>query len=266
MTLPSPGPKARSSSRVRSTAKFSACRTRTSSKGAKSRVEGDEIGDDPRVDHEVARVLRPHGGDLGRGRADLAPREVGGAVEDGRDMRVRRALDALDDHVRKAVRLRVRRPFAKPRVANEPDAGLGIERRDLVGAGGRHEAVRVKRCSGGDGERGGEIELVQEVGVGRDEVERDRVRAGMGLDALREVARPLRIGQAAPGTDDAGVVRRVVGALARQLERALDGAPEVLRAGRARRSSSGCPGAAGSCTCGRRRSAPESRRRDRGRA
>ena len=96
--------------------------------------------------------------------------------------------------------------------------------------------MRVKRRSCWHGKRGGEIELVQKVGVRRDEVERNRARAGTGLDALREIARPLRIGQAAPGTNDAGVVRRVVGALAGQLQRALDRAPEVFgadkRAGR----------------------------------
>ena len=145
-------------------------------------------------------MLRPHGGEHGRRRAWFASDARSAEPrEDGGDVRVRRASEALDDHVREAARLGGRRPLAKPRVADEPDRRASrFERGDLVRAGGGQEAVRMERRPGGHGVGRGERELVEEVGVGRGEVEGDGVRAGVGHDPLREVARLLRGGEAAP--------------------------------------------------------------------
>ena len=69
----------------------------------------------------------------------------------------------------------------------------------------------MERRPRGHRERRGEIQLVEEVGVERSEVEGDGVRASVGLDPLREVAPLLRSGHAAPGAHDVGVIRRVGG-------------------------------------------------------
>jgi hypothetical protein len=70
-----------------------------------------------------------------------------------------------------------RRPLAELCVAHQPQFPARLVPVDHVRAGGRYGvgADVVIRCSGGDGEGERQGELVQELGVGAGQPERDRV-------------------------------------------------------------------------------------------
>ena len=173
------GPPRSSTTRSRSTARFSARRARGSSNGRRPRVQEQVLDHRVRLDPQPAAVARREG-----------PQARGpGTTSPVRDVRVRPLAPREADLGRIARRPGVARPRAEARIAHEPRRASRRPRRPGTGrsraaagspprrAGRRrhHERERVR-------------ELVQQLGVGSRQPERDRPRSRVRDDAGREVA------------------------------------------------------------------------------
>ena len=194
-------------------------------------VEGQETGDQLRVDPELAPVALEVGG-AGRDLAD-AEQEVARAVGDRGRAAGPAEVEADQDPVRVAGRLGRGRPFAEARVADHEQVLSRGVAADHVRAGGR------QRCPGlsARGRRGqhvgvGEGQLGQEVRIGLGEVEGHGAGAVVRGDAAGQITGRGGL-QARGGAADGLVGGR---ASAAELEQALEGAGDVAgpdeRAGR----------------------------------
>ncbi len=153
-------------------------------------------------------------------------------VLDRRDLGLLGQAEAVVDRIDIAVGLRVRIPSVEIRVALHAQMAVRRIARDHVGARPRRGIVadvvvrRRRRDDKGEGDR----ELEQEVGVGRGEMEGDRVGGAVGGDAAAQHA-PGRLLEAGIRADDPGIERARAGA--RDAEDAAKGRDHVVDGERA---------------------------------
>ncbi len=188
-------------------------------------VERHVVDRGQRVHVRLRAVRRP---DLvqavGRGRVG---HPVGLAVLDLGDLVLDREPELELDLIRRAGRLRGLRPYVEVRVSHHHRALVRLVGLPHVrpGPGDRGVAHVVQRCVPGNRERERQGELVEELRIGRGQMERHGARRVVRHHALRQIAAPCRPG-ALRAADDA-----LVEAVGRpgHGELALDDGDEVAR-------------------------------------